>query len=299
MINAVIVGFGNIGRFALEAIEASDDMKCVGIVRRGGAAGCGVSQIDGIPVVADVDELGCRVDVAILSVPSRKVEQTAMKYLAEGISTVDSFDIHSQIPALRKTLSEAAQKNNAVAVISAGWDPGSDSVVRCLLQALAPQGQTFTNFGPGRSMGHTVAAKAVPGVKDALSMTIPCGGGVHSRHVYIEVSEGYDFEQVAAAIKADPYFASDVTEVELVPSVEALNTLEHGVLLVREGTSGKTQNQKFSFDMRINNPALTGQAMVASARAALRLNPGCYTLPEIPPIDFLPGSREEWVAKLV
>jgi len=139
----------------------------------------------------------------------------------------------------------------------------------------------------------------VPGVKDALSMTIPCGGGVHSRHVYIEVCEGYDFEQVAAAIKADPYFASDVTEVELVPSVEALNTLEHGVLLVREGTSGKTQNQKFSFDMRINNPALTGQAMVASARAALRLNPGCYTLPEIPPIDFLPGSREEWVAKLV
>jgi len=299
MINAVIVGYGNIGRFALDAIETSEDFKCVGIVRRGGAAGCGVSLLDGIPVVSDVDQLGCRVDVAILSVPSRHVEETAMKYLAKGISTVDSFDIHSQIPALRQTLSEAAKKNNAVAVISAGWDPGSDSVVRCLLQALAPQGQTYTNFGPGRSMGHTVAAKAVPGVKDALSMTIPCGGGVHSRHVYIEVSEGYEFEQVAAAIKSDPYFASDVTEVELVPSVEALNTLEHGVLLVREGASGKTQNQKFSFDMRINNPALTGQAMVMAARAAMKLTPGCYTLPEIPPIDFLEGDRDTWIAKLV
>jgi len=299
MINAVIVGYGNIGRFALEALEASNDIKCVGIVRRGGAAACGSPQIDGVPVVADVAELDCEVDVAILSVPSRRVEETAVKYLSQGISTVDSFDIHSQIPSLRKALDEVAWKNKAVSVISAGWDPGSDSVVRCLLQALAPVGQTFTNFGPGRSMGHTVAAKAVPGVKDALSMTIPCGGGVHSRHVYVEICEGYAFEDVAEAIKADPYFASDVTEVELVPGVETLNTLSHGVLLEREGTSGKTDAQKFSFDMRINNPALTGQAMVMAARAAMKLNPGCYTLPEIPPIDFLEGDRDTWIAKLV
>lgn len=299
MIKAVIAGFGNIGRFALEAIEASDDIRCVGIVRRGGPAACGETEINGIPVVGDVSALDCKVDVAILSVPSRHVEQTALGYLSRGISTVDSFDIHSGIPALRSSLGSAALAGRAVAVISAGWDPGSDSVVRCLLQALAPQGQTFTNFGPGRSMGHTVVAKAVPGVKDALSMTLPCGGGVHSRKVYVEIEEGYSFDEVARAIKADPYFASDVTLVEMVPDVEALNTLDHGVLLQREGTSGKTPNQKFSFDMRINNPALTGQAMVASARAAMRLKPGCYTLPEIPPIDFLPGDRDEWVARLV
>jgi diaminopimelate dehydrogenase len=67
----------------------------------------------------------------------------------------------------------------------------------------------------------------------------------------------------------------------------------------RKGVSGTTQNQLFTFEMRINNPALTAQVMVASARASLKLQPGCYTLPEIAPMDFLPGDREALVAALV
>ncbi len=119
--------------------------------------------------------------------------------LALGINTVDSFDIHSEILHLRDSLQETAKSNNAVAVVSAGWDPGgSDSVVRTLLEALAPRGITYTNFGPGMSMGgHTVAVKAIDGVKAAISMTIPAGTGVHRRMVYIELQEGYDFKTVA------------------------------------------------------------------------------------------------------
>ena len=37
-IRAAIVGYGNIGKYALEAIEASQDMECVGVVRRNGEA---------------------------------------------------------------------------------------------------------------------------------------------------------------------------------------------------------------------------------------------------------------------
>jgi len=55
----------------------------------------------------------------------------------------------------------------------------------------------------------------------------------------------------------------------------------------------------FTFEMRINNPALTAQVMVASARASMKLAAGCYTLPEIAPMDFLPGDREELIAQLV
>ena len=44
-------------------------------------------------------------------------------------------------------------------------DPGSDSVVRTLLEAIAPKGITYTNFGPGRSMGHSVAVRAIDGVR--------------------------------------------------------------------------------------------------------------------------------------
>ena len=36
-IRAAIVGYGNIGRYALEAIEAAADFECAGVVRRAGA----------------------------------------------------------------------------------------------------------------------------------------------------------------------------------------------------------------------------------------------------------------------
>ena len=51
--------------------------------------------------------------------------------------------------------------------------------------------------------------------------------------------------------------------------------------------------------MKINNPALTGQVLVCAARAATRQKAGCYTLIEIPVIDFLYGDRNELIKHLV
>jgi diaminopimelate dehydrogenase len=117
--------------------------------------------------------------------------------------------------------------------------------------------------------------------------------------VYIELEEGHDFATVAAAIKADAYFVNDETHVIQVPCVDDVIDMGHGVNLVRKGVSGKTQNQLFEFNMKINNPALTGQVLVCAARAAMRQHPGCYTMVEIPVIDYLAGDREEWIAHLV
>ncbi|MCM1291123.1 MAG: diaminopimelate dehydrogenase [Prevotella sp.] len=293
---AAIIGYGNIGKYSLEALQAAPDFEIAGIVRRNPADRADIPAQ--IPVVGSIHELK-DVDVAILATPTRSVEKTALEVLAAGINTVDSFDIHGQIPRLRASLDKAAKEHNAVSIISAGWDPGSDSIVRTLMQAIAPEGITYTNFGPGRSMGHTVAVKAIEGVKDALSMTIPVGTGIHRRMVYIELLDGYNLDQVAAAIKADPYFASDETHVIEVESVDALNDVGHGVNLVRKGVSGKTHNQLLEFDMKINNPALTGQVLVCCARAAMRQRPGCYTMIEIPVIDLLPGNRDQYIAHLV
>lgn len=213
-----------------------------------------------------------------------------------------SVSVLYYMPALfakDRTLDATAQEHKAVSIISAGWDPGSDSIVRTMLEAIAPKGITYTNFGPGMSMGHTVAVKAIDGVKAALSMTIPTGTGIHRRMVYIELKDGYKFEEVAAAIKADPYFVNDETHVKLVPSVDALLDMGHGVNLTRKGVSGKTQNQLFEFNMRINNPALTAQVLVCVARASMKQQPGCYTMVEVPVIDLLPGDREEWIGHLV
>ena len=295
-IRAAVVGYGNIGKYTVEALQAAGDFEIAGIVRRNAADV--PAELSGYKVVSSLKELDS-VDVAILATPTRKVEEHALEALALGINTVDSFDIHSKIPALRASLSAAAKKAGKACIISAEWDPGTDSMVRAILEACAPKGITYTTFGPGMSMGQSVAVKSVEGVEDALSMTIPTGEGVHRRMVYVQVKPGYDFEKIAAAIKADPYFASDETHVNQVESVDALKDMGHGVNLIRKGVSGKTQNQNFRFTMSINNPALTGQILVAAARAVLRQKPGCYTLIEIPPVDLLPGERDLWVGHIV
>ncbi len=296
-IRAAIVGYGNIGQYVLEALEAAPDFEVAGVVRRAGAENK-PAELEPYAVVKDIKELQ-DVHVAILCTPTRSVEAYAKEILALGINTVDSFDIHTGIVALRKELGAVAKENGAVSVIAAGWDPGSDSVVRTMLEAIAPKGITYTNFGPGMSMGHTVAVKAIDGVKAALSMTIPTGTGIHRRMVYIELKDGYKFDEVAAAIKADAYFVNDETHVKEVACVDDLLDMGHGVNLTRKGVSGKTQNQLFEFNMRINNPALTAQILVCVARASFRQQPGCYTMIEIPVIDLLPGEREEWIAHLV
>ncbi|WP_297057911.1 diaminopimelate dehydrogenase [uncultured Duncaniella sp.] len=295
-IRAAVVGYGNIGKFTIQALEAAPDMEIAGVVRRN--IGEKPLELTPYPVVTDIRELG-HVDVAILCTPTREVEKYALEFLAMGINTVDSFDIHTQIPALRRTLNEAAVKAGKVSVISAGWDPGSDSIVRTLLEAAAPKGITYTNFGPGMSMGHTVCVKSKPGVKNALSMTMPKGDGMHRRMVYVELLPGASLEEVAKAVKEDPYFASDETHVMAVESVDAVKDMGHGVHMVRKGVSGQTQNQRFEYTMSINNPALTSQLLVGVARAAMRLAPGAYTMVEIPVIDLLPGDRESLIAHLV
>ena len=285
MIKVAILGYGNIGKYAEEAVMSAPDMALAGIYHHR----------DDLEAIT--------ADVVLLCTPTRAVEQFASFFAQRGICTVDSFDIHNQIYALRSSLMPLCVENKCVSVISAGWDPGSDSMVRALLLALAPKGITYTNFGPGRSMGHSVAAKAIDGVKDALSMTIPLGTGVHRRMVYVELEEGADFKAVEAAILADDYFAHDETHVIAVPDVDALNNVAHGVNLVRSGVSGATHNQRFEFNMTINNPALTAQMMVSSARAAYRMQQrgqyGAKTMIELAPIDLLPGTEQELIESLV
>lgn len=295
-IRAAVIGYGNIGKFTLEALQAAPDFEIAGVVRRNPSNRAGIPE--SIPVVGSIKDLN-KVDVAILATPTREVKKYAEEILNLGINTVDSFDIHTEIPGLRKHLDAVAKEKGRVSVIAAGWDPGSDSVVRTLMEAIAPKGVTYTNFGPGMSMGHSVAVRSKEGVKEALSMTIPTGTGIHRRMVYVELEPGYTLETVTKAIKEDPYFAFDETHVTAVENVDALKDMGHGVNLVRKGVSGNTHNQLLEFDMKINNPALTGQVLVCVARASMRLAPGCYTMIEIPVIDLLPGDRDAWIGKLV
>src|SRR5574344_816250 len=296
-IRAAVVGYGNIGHYAVQALEAAPDFEIAGIVRRQDGDNKPI-ELTNYNVVKDIKELK-DVDVAILALPTRLCPEAAKEILPLGINTVDSFDIHTSILDYRTEIMPVCKANNAVCVISAGWDPGSDSIVRVLMESLAPKGLSYTNFGPGMSMGHSVCVRSKKGVKNALSVTIPLGEGIHRRMVYVELEEGATLDEVTKEIKADPYFANDETHVFAVSSVDDVRDMGHGVNLVRKGVSGTTQNQRLEFNMSINNPALTGQVLVNVARASMKQQPGCYTMIEIPVIDMLPGERADLIEHLV
>jgi diaminopimelate dehydrogenase len=117
--------------------------------------------------------------------------------------------------------------------------------------------------------------------------------------VYVELEQGADFDIISKSIRQDEYFAHDETHVIQVESVDMLRDVGHGVNLSRKGVSGITGNQRIDFNMSINNPALTGQILVSSARAVTKQKPGCYTMIQIPPIDLLAGETNDIIRDLV
>ena len=296
-VRVAVIGYGNVGRSALAAVASAPDMDVAGVVRRRGMRPAGL--VDDVPVVEDVTDLTA-VDVAVLTVPTRMVREYAQKCLAAGICTVDSFDLHGeQTWKHLQDLERMGLKGGACAIIAAGWDPGTDSMVRAMMELVASRGITHTTFGPGISLGHSVVCRDVVGVRDAVSFTVPAGNGVHRREVYVELEEGASPENVARQIRDDPYFVDDETSITPVDDVGRLMDLGHGVSLQRRGASADAHNTLSRFEMRGTNPAMTAEVMVSAARAAGQMEPGAYTLLEIPLLYLLPGEREDLVRRLV
>lgn len=294
-IRVAVVGYGNLGRYSLDALKMAGDMEIAGIVRRQARE----SALDGIPVVDEVRKLG-RVDVALLCVPTLKVVETAKPYLTSGIATVDSFDIHGQAAwDTKQELDKLAKQGNTAAVTAAGWDPGLDSVLRAAFRVAAPTGITYTNYGPGMSLGHSVAARSAAGVEDAVAITYPLGSGRHRRLVYAKLEPGADPQGVRAEIAAMNYFKNDELVFTVTDDLGDARDCGHGMVIERKGSSGATHNQRLSCSFIINNPAITTQVMVMAARAATRRSPGAYTLLEIPPCDYFAEPLETLVKTLV
>lgn len=304
-LKVIVHGLGNIGRHALACIEKASDMECTGVIRRPESIGKNKSEPHGAAEYPDLQSLikaKGKPDGVILAAPSRSVPKLLGDYLAAGLHTVDSFDIHDEISTLVNDIDRIAKAHGKAAICAAGWDPGTDSVLRALFEAMAPVGTTFTNFGRGRSMGHSVAARAIEGVADATSITIPMGGGRHARLVYVVLKSDANLKDVEARIKADRYFSHDPLEVKAVGDSAELAMVadnSHGVLMERIGASGNASNQRLTFDMRIDNPALTAQVMVSCLRACTRMPAGCHTLIDIPPVAYLPGDRMGHITRLV
>lgn len=296
-IKVAVVGYGNIGKHAVEAILLERDMELTGVIDP--AVTESPAGLEEVRFVKTLDELR-GVQVALLCVPTRMVLKMGLEYLKNGICIVDIFDIHGEaLFELYKEFDRCAKENGVAALLAVGWDPGINSAMRALMKVMIPKGITYTNYGPGMSMGHSVVAKLKPGVRDAVSLTFPKGSGLHRRMVYIILEPGCDKSAIEKSILEDSYFAGDETHVIFTDSLEDVKDFGNASLIERKGRAGIHSNQRATFHTELNNPAVTSQVLVAAARAVSKQRPGAYTVTQIPIIDFLDITVEETILSLV
>jgi diaminopimelate dehydrogenase len=276
-----IVGFGRLGLACAEATRDDEQIVLAGVVRRPESPRTLPAPFGQVPVVSHISELS-GLDAVLVCVPAEWVQGCVHDLLQHGLPIIECARFHGDAALEHKqTIDRWAIRFERPAVVGAGWDPGVLSLMRNLFVLLTPKGHTEINHRPGVSLHHTTAAALVPGVKGALSTEHRNAEGHLERYVYVELAEGAALEKVEAAIAADPLFGGDSTTVFQVESLATLED-EHGVLLERHGSAGRTPHQYLLFEARLSETALSAQMMLAAVRALPGLKPRAYSLFDLP-----------------
>lgn len=326
MIRAGIVGLGNIGRGVLQAIRRAEDFEAVAVFTRRDPQQL-AKELEGVPAVSldEIAQYKDKVDVLLLCGGSKSDLPVQGPELAKQFHIVDSFDTHADIPAYLAKVDAAARTGNKTAVISSGWDPGLFSMLRVMSQSVLPGGNTYTFWGRGVSQGHSDAVRRVAGVEKAVQYTIPVEAAVeavragenpslttrqkHTRVCYVVAKEGADLAKISEEIKNMPnYFADYDTTVHFITAEEFKQqhgAMPHAGRVLHSGVTGNgEQKHVIEFSLRLDsNPEFTSSAMVAFARAAVRLaqdgKAGGFTPFDIPLCYLSPVKREELIKDLL
>lgn len=294
-----IIGFGKLGRACAEAILDDEQLALAGIVRRADSVAEKLpSTYTEIPVVSHISELGA-VNAALVCVPTAEVLAVARDLIQHGIPIVECATLHGE--ALREhkeELDRLATHHNVPAIVGAGWDPGALSLFRAIFDLLIPNGKTETSWHTAASLHHTTAARAVPGVREALSTELRTGDGKLQRYVYVELEKGADPAKVESAILSDLLYLGEETLVFPVESIKTLEEEGRGVLLERRGGSTGAGHQALLLEARYSEQALAAAVMVAAARAIPLCGRGAVGLLDLPIGNLwgmLKKRGEEWL----
>lgn len=314
-----IVGYGNLGKGVVSAIEQSSDMIVEGIFTRRSPESISVNNPNlKVLHISQAEAYKDEIDVMILCGGSATDLPEQGPQFARDFNTVDSFDTHAKIPEYFDSVDKEARENGKTSIISVGWDPGLFSINRLMAEAILPVGETYTFWGNGVSQGHSDAIRRIEGVKGAVQYTVPIKEAVekvrsgmnpelstaekHLRVCYVVTEEGYDQAEIEKEIKTMPnYFADYETEVNFISEEELKDKhskLPHGGFVIRGGQSGEGNKQIIEFSLNLDsNPEFTSSVLVAYARAAYRLNKegqvGAKSVFEVPPVYLSPKSAEE------
>ena len=108
---AAVVGYGNIGKFTVEALEAAPDFEIAGIVRRQGAKDK-PAELANYEVVDDITKLK-DVDVAILATPTRSCPEYAEKIVgpsgASSTASISTPASSTTVPSRWRTVRRLAR----------------------------------------------------------------------------------------------------------------------------------------------------------------------------------------------
>ena len=285
-----IIGFGRLGRACGEAIAASADLAVAGLVRRPESLNRPLPEaLCDAAVVPHASELSS-FDAALICLPTAVALAAAKDLLQHRIPIVEAAAVPSAAyQSYKRELDRVAFRHKVAAVIGAGWEPGMLSVFRGLFAVLCPKGHSDMRDRPGVSLHHTLVARSVSGVSDALCTEFPAGSGKIQRYVYVELERGADLPRVTQLVQNDPLFMDEETLVLPVDSVATLEDEGHGVVLKRLGTSAGKAHQRFLLEGRFDFISVTAQVMTAAARALPTLAPGAHALADLPPAAL---SRE-------
>lgn len=311
-IKVAINGYGNLGRAVELAVSRSEDMDLVAVFTRRDPAE--VSTASGLAKPAE--EMGRWVgnlDVCINCGGSATDLRQQTPEAATMFNVVDTFDTHAAIPQHFAVVDQVARENDHLALISTGWDPGLFSLNRLLGEAILPEGETYTFWGPGLSQGHSDALRRIDGVASAVQYTIPNKDALdaihagehlelttrdkHRRECWVVLEEGADAEAIRQQIVTMPnYFAEYDTTVNFISQDEFDRDhtgMPHGGTVIRQGATSEGTSQVVSFQLALDsNPEFTGAVVVAYARAVARMAEegarGAITLFDVPPIKLSP-----------
>jgi diaminopimelate dehydrogenase len=282
-LGVAVVGLGRLGTACAHAVLGAQGLALRAIARR--PERLSLPLPTGVPPSVTRSEAGAlgELDAALLCVPRDRVLDVARQVLSRGVAIVEAAQVHGEaFEAHRDALHREALRHDRPAIVGAGWDPGVLPLLRGWLALLVPKGHTEARPRPAASLHHTVAARGVPGVRDALCTERRTREGRVQRYLYVELEPGADLEQVGTVLRADPLFLDEETLVLPVESVAVLEDEGHGIVLERWGEAGGVEHQRLLLEARFDPVALAAQVMLAAVRALPALPPGAHTLLDLP-----------------
>ena len=322
MIRIGIYGYGNLARGVESAIKKNDDMELVGVFTRRNPESVKINT-KGVNVYSSNDILKHKdeIDVLIICGGSMSDLPTMTPELVKNFNVIDSFDTHARIPEHYKNVDKNAMETKHIGVISLGWDPGMFSLNRAIMEAILPDGDSYTFWGKGVSQGHSDAIRRIKGVIDARQYTIPVESALeavrsgkrptlttrekHTRLCYVVSENPSENARIEKEIKEMPNYFSDYDTTVNFISMEEMKRdhsgIPHGGFVFRSGQTSEGVGHVIEYSLKLDsNPEFTGSVLVAYARGVYRLSKrgecGARTVFDFAPRDISKLSYEDMLA---